>query len=141
MLKGGKGKTNTSQVNSPDRLNRIVEGTHIKGDIKTDSNFRIDGELVGTLDTMGKLVIGGTGRIEGEVKCGNADVEGEIIGNIHVDGVLMLKSTAKVIGNIKAGKLGIENGAQFNGKCDMGAKIETTRAEVNVEEDESELVY
>ena len=35
------GYSNGSQ--SPERLNRIVEGTHIEGDIKSDSNIRIDG--------------------------------------------------------------------------------------------------
>ena len=34
------GYSNGSQ--SPERLNRIVEGTHIEGDIKSDSNIRID---------------------------------------------------------------------------------------------------
>lgn len=130
-------------MNSPDRLNRIVEGTFIKGDVKTDSNFRIDGQLVGTLDTMGKLVIGVTGKIEGEIRCANADIEGEILGNIYVEGTLMIKSTAKIKGNIRASKIGMENGADFNGNCDMGdggVKI-VDEPVATVTEEPSELVY
>lgn len=138
MFKGSSSKTEA--VNSPDKLNRLVEGTSVKGDIKTDSNFRLDGELIGTLNTLGKLVVGPTGKIEGEIVCGNADIEGEVTGNIKVDGVLLLKSTAKFRGNIIAQKLAIENGADFNGNCHMGAgqaKFEQAVAPAV----ENELVY
>ena len=140
MFKSNSSKT--ENVNSPDKLNRLVEGTSVKGEIKTDSNFRLDGELVGILNTLGKLVIGPNGRIEGEVTCGNADIEGEIHGNIKVDGVLLLKSTAKVKGNIYALKLGIENGAEFNGNCYMGSNPpEVNLQNGTIVEIESELVY
>ena len=138
MFKGSNNKTET--VNSPDKLNRLVEGTVVKGEIKTDSNFRLDGELIGTLNTLGKLVVGPTGRIEGEIVCGNADIEGEVVGNIRVDGILVLKSTARFKGNITANKIGIENGAEFNGNCQMGTdspKLETPPLQVG----ESQLVY
>lgn len=103
-----KGSGNKSEVvNSPDKLNRLVEGTQVKGEIRTDSNFRLDGELVGNMNTLGKLVIGSNGRIEGDIVCGNADIEGEIVGNITVDGILILKSTAKITGNIIAKKLAL----------------------------------
>lgn len=143
MLKGAKGKS-TGQTNSPDKLNRIVDGTNIKGDIKTDSNFRLDGKLVGTLETTGKLVIGVSGKVEGDVICANADIEGEINGNIKVDGLLMLKASARINGNIVAGKIGVENGAEFNGQCSMGSiqSSDTTSTFIpEQEESETELVY
>ena len=144
MFKGGNGKQ-AGPSNSPDKLNRIVEGTSIKGDVKTDSNFRIDGTLDGTLETIGKLVIGVTGRIEGEITCGNADREGEFIGNIKVDGLLLLKSTAKINGNVTAGKIAIENGAVFNATCKMGgAPVEVENNFISESEptkETEELVY
>lgn len=146
MRNKGKNKTASSTAHSPDKLNRIVEGTNIKGDIVTDSNFRLDGFLDGTLKTSGKLVIGESGKIEGKVQCANADIEGEFNGDIIVDGLLILKSTAKVTGNVTAGKLGIENGAEFNGKCNMGGAVthvSENGAVVNETEaeDQTELVY
>jgi len=145
MFKGGNGKSD-GPVNSPDKLNRIVEGTNIKGDVNTDSNFRMDGLLEGTLKTSGKLVIGTTGKVEGEIVCGNADIEGEVVGDIKVEGILLLKTTAKINGNIIAGKIAVENGAEFNGKCNMsGTPIETpvdTDSTIDTEEsNENELVY
>jgi len=139
MFKGNN--TKAEPVNSPDKLNRLVEGTAVKGDIKTDSNFRLDGELNGTLNSLGKLVIGPSGKIEGDIICANADIEGEVIGNIKVDGLLLLKSTAKITGNITTVKLAIENGADFNGNCNMGTSPKVAERAVNLEKNESELVY
>lgn len=144
MRKGVKNKV-AGPTGSPDKLNRIVEGTSITGDVVTDSNFRLDGYLKGTLESAGKLVVGPSGKIEGEIVCGNADIEGEIVGNIKVDGVLILKSTARITGNIVAGKIGVENGAEFNGNCSMSGKPVEMNNNVPIgetaDESETELVY
>ena len=108
---------------SPERLNRIVEGTHIEGDIKSDSNIRIDGYLKGTITVKGRLVLGPTGKIDGNINCKNADLEGKLNGTIEVDELLSLKSTAKLQGEISTNKLSIEPGAIFSGNCKMGAVL------------------
>ena len=47
MFKSNKENLNKlkTNINSPDRLNRIVEGTVIEGQINSESNIRIDGFL------------------------------------------------------------------------------------------------
>ena len=116
---GGFG--NNSQ--SPDKLNRIVEGTHIVGDIKSESNIRIDGYVKGTVNTKGRLVLGTTGKIEGEIICRNADLEGKLNGVIQVSELLSLKNSAILHGEISTNKLSIEPGAIFSGNCKMGAVL------------------
>lgn len=111
--------------NSPDKLNRIVEGTEIIGDIKSDSNIRIDGKLKGTIITRGRLVIGSNGSIEGQITCENADIEGGFTGKITVNQLLSLKSTSRLSGDIITGKLAIEPGAEFSGTCAMGSVKES----------------
>ena len=118
----------TAEINSPDRLNRIVEGTSIEGDIRSDSNIRIDGRLKGTIHTKGRLVIGSSGIIEGEIICENADIEGVFIGKINVNQLLSLKSTAKLTGDIITSKLAIEPGAMFSGACSMGGMIKDLKS-------------
>jgi cytoskeletal protein CcmA (bactofilin family) len=108
---------------SPERLNRIVEGTIIEGDIKSDSNIRIDGYVKGTITVKGRLVLGPTGKIDGNVFCKNADLEGKLNGIIEVDELLSLKTTAKLQGEISTNKLSIEPGAIFSGNCKMGAVL------------------
>ncbi len=141
MFKGANGKAEVS--NSPDKLNRIVEGTVINGDVKADSNFRVDGQLEGSLNTLGKLVIGPTGKIEGEIRCANADIEGEIVGNITVDGLLNIKSTAKISGTITTNQIGMEVGCTFSGICNYTEKSDNPLVEetAKIIEEDSEMVY
>lgn len=126
MFKGSTNTTNKTKmanVNAPDRLNRIVEGTQIQGEIKADSNLRIDGFVKGVIQTKGRLVIGSSGKVEGDIICQNADIEGEVVGTIKVEELLTLKSTAKLNGKIITNKLAIEPGAEFTGTCDMGGTL------------------
>ncbi len=52
-------------------INLISNGTDITGDIISNGDIRIDGSLKGSLNTKGKVVIGQTGKISGEVICKN----------------------------------------------------------------------
>ena len=112
-----------SESQTPEKLNRIVSGTSIEGEIKTDSNIRIDGTVKGTISAKGRLVVGASGSIEGEIVCENADIEGKITGQISVNGLLSLKSTARLECDIATKKLAIEPGAVFTGNCTMGGGV------------------
>lgn len=104
-------------------INLIGAGTSIKGDIISNGDIRIDGTLEGSLRSKGKLVIGATGIMEGEVFCQNADISGSLNGQITVTELLSLKAIAKLTGDIVTSKLAIEPGATFSGSCSMGAVI------------------
>lgn len=113
----------TNEPHSPEKLNRIVSGTDIEGKIVSDSNIRIDGSVKGTVTVKGRLVVGPSGKIHGEIICENADIEGNINGVINVNGLLSLKSTARLECDIATKKLAIEPGAVFSGKCEMGGGV------------------
>ena len=101
------------------RLNVIGEGTSIQGDIQSNGDIRIDGSLVGNLSTQGKLVIGNSGKITGDIQCKNAEISGGIEGKITVAELLSLKASAKLHGDIITKKLAIEPNAVFTGTCKM----------------------
>ncbi len=109
-----------NQTTTEGVLNRIVEDSTITGEFKSTSNIRIDGNLKGNLITTGKLVLGVTGRIEGDVTCENAEIEGKISGKVSVRQLLSLKASSKVEGDIFTDKISIEPGAVFTGTCNMG---------------------
>lgn len=115
-------------------INRIVEGTVIEGEIRSESNVRIDGQFVGNINTRGRLVIGPSGKVEGTVNCENSEIEGLLKGKISVQQLLSLKASAKVEGDILTAKLSIEPGATFTGSCSMGAKVKDIQ---NVEQPET----
>lgn len=101
------------------KTNRIVEGTIIKGDIISKADFRLDGELIGNFQSMGKLVIGPTGSVTGDISCKNADIEGKFNGTIVVTELLNIKSKASIQGDVTVGKLAVEPGADFSASCTM----------------------
>lgn len=109
-------KNGTEQLG---KTNRIVEGTSIIGDIVSKADFRLDGELIGNFTSQGKLVIGASGVIKGEIICNNADIEGEFHGKIKVLEILNIKATARIHGEVVVGKLSIEPGAEFTATCTM----------------------
>jgi cytoskeletal protein CcmA (bactofilin family) len=100
-------------------INTIGKGTTIKGDVTSSGDFRIDGELKGSIKSDGKIVIGTTGNVEGEIFCQNADISGAVNANINVKELLSLKSSCVINGDIVTNKLAIEPGARFSGTCSM----------------------
>lgn len=105
-------------MESPAR-NLIGKGTVIKGDIESSGDIRVDGHLIGSLKTNGKIVVGQTGVIEGDITCKQADVSGVLKGILNCEELASLKSTSKVEIDLNTKQLCIEVGAVFTGKCQM----------------------
>ena len=101
------------------KTNRIVEGTTIKGDIMSQADFRLDGELIGNFQSKGKIVIGPAGSVTGDIICRNADIEGKFNGKIHVAEILNVKHKASIYGEVVCGKLSVEPSADFSASCMM----------------------
>lgn len=105
------------------KTNRIVEGTTIKGDIISQADFRLDGELIGNFQSSGKIVIGPAGSVTGDIVCKNADIEGKFNGKIQVAEILNVKSKASIQGEVSVGKLSVEPGAEFSASCAIKTNI------------------
>lgn len=138
MMMKRKEKT---QFESPERLNRLVEGAKVIGDLIADSNLRIDGEIIGNISTSSKVVIGENAVIKGNLVCQEADIEGKVDGKIDVEGLLTLRSNSKVTGDIQTGKLSIEEGALFLGKCNMGKTAAASKSVDVQRREEDDVVY
>ncbi|MBP5341445.1 MAG: polymer-forming cytoskeletal protein [Bacteroidales bacterium] len=113
--------------NSP--INIITDGTTVKGDIVASGDFRLDGLLEGNIQLNGKLVIGDSGVVNGNVLCQNANIIGTVNGNLSVKELLSLHASARVRGDILINKLSIEPGAVFSGKCRMIDEIRAQHEE------------
>jgi len=100
----------------------IGAGTSMKGDITSNGDLRIDGNLVGNINCSAKVVIGANGVVQGDINGQQADIMGKVTGTIKVKDLLQLKGGCQVNGNIQAAKLQIEPTANFNGECHMAAQ-------------------
>lgn len=114
------------EAENTNKINMIGVGTTIEGNISSNENIRFDGNLIGNLNTKGKVFVGQTGKVNGEIRCKNCEIEGVVDGRVIVEELLSLRAVSKLYGEIKTGKLAIEPGATFTGKCDMGGKKEIT---------------
>ena len=103
---------------SPAR-NLIGKGTVIKGDVESSGDIRVDGRLIGSLKSNGKIVIGQTGEVEGDLTCKQADISGTVKGVLKCEELTSLKSTSRVEVDLVTKQLYIEVGAIFTGKCQM----------------------
>ena len=123
---GSNSSTPTMSETSSDKWNRILSGTEITGNIVSDSNLIIEGLINGNVTCSGKVHVGTTGRIAGNLSATNAEFEGSQEGELSIDNLLILRSTARIKGNINTLKLNIEEGAFFEGACVMKSPVSST---------------
>jgi cytoskeletal protein CcmA (bactofilin family) len=110
---------NGTNAKSPS-LNMISEGTRIKGDLQSDNDIRISGNVDGQANSKGRVIVTSKGHIEGNVKAKDADIAGKLDGEMFISGKLILRQTAVINGDIHTKTLLVEEGAQINGNCKMG---------------------
>ena len=111
------------QSRDSNSIDIIEKTTKVVGDITSKADFRIDGNVEGTITTTGKVVVGENGVVSGKITCSNSDIAGLIKGSLDVSGILSLKSAARVEGDVVAGKLAVESGANVDANISMkGAK-------------------
>lgn len=98
-------------------VNMISSGTEIKGDVNIDGDFRIDGKLYGNIKCTGKLTVGTTGYIEGQIQCKNAEIAGKIKGTLNTAELTALKESSSFEGDISTSQITIEAGAKVSITC------------------------
>lgn len=106
--------------------NIIGQGTNFEGHLNTAGNIRVEGKVVGSIQTKAKIVLSNTSVVEGNIIAKTAEIGGEVQGAIMVSGLLTLKPTATIKGDIITSKLVFEEGAKFNGKCSMDSSLKVT---------------
>ena len=102
-------------------ITQIGHSVTIKGDISGNSDVRVAGNVVGGISIEGELIVERQGVVEAEIKTTTAVVAGSVKGNIECSDKLILESTSQFEGNIKTKRLIIQEGAIFQGNCQMGA--------------------
>lgn len=112
-------KGDSKKADNPDRLNRLVPGSEIIGDIVTNSNLRVDGVIKGNLNCNGRFVLGKEGKVTGNITAIEIEIDGAVEGDIHAKELLTLHKTASIKGDMETMRLVIEDGAQIDGNIQM----------------------
>ena len=98
-------------------ISRISAGTIIKGEIISPNDIRIDGTFEGKVTSKGRVVLGESAVVKGDIICNNIDLWGKVDGNVYVKDTLSLKEGCVMNGNLHIRRLAVELGATFNGTC------------------------
>lgn len=117
--------TMAKQVNGssgPQQVNMVAEGTVFEGTLRADSDVRVSGRIEGKVIVEGRVIVAQEGSIDGELESTSADVAGEVKGALNIKERLVLRSSARIDGNIRTARLIVEEGATFDGDCEMGGQ-------------------
>ena len=100
-------------------ITQLSETTNIIGNIEVDNDLRIAGTIKGNVSCTGHLIVLKSAKIEGELKASSIHLDGEIHGNVICENQIILEENCKIFGDLKTKQLIINNGAFFEGNCQM----------------------
>jgi cytoskeletal protein CcmA (bactofilin family) len=103
-----------------EELNGFMDqGTEVVGELRFRETFRIDGRLKGKIFSEKSVIIGESAQVEADIDCGVVSIRGTVTGSVHGRDKIELLAGSKVYGRLSSPKLVIEEGAFFQGECDM----------------------
>jgi cytoskeletal protein CcmA (bactofilin family) len=97
----------------------LGEDTVFSGTLSFNGVVRIDGKMDGEVNTDDTLIVGENGVLEADINAGTVICRGKIKGTIKASKRIEIHTNSEVVGNISAPALLVENGAIFDGNCDM----------------------
>ena len=101
-------------------LNTIIgKGSTVEGTLNINNCLRIDGTVKGKISCTETLTISSDGVVEAEINAKDAVFSGKVVGNVKVSGKVELDNNASVHGDITTSQIIINEGAFFQGNCNM----------------------
>ena len=108
-----------SKINFQNVHTMIGADAIIEGPIDLNEGIIIYGKVNGNGNTKGPVRIAQQAIVEGNITGSDIRVGGTVNGNIQSNGQVVLGKKSILKGDIIYRKLLIEDGAQFEGKCDI----------------------
>ena len=108
-------------LTSEDLNGFMDEGTEFQGELRFRDTFRVDGRVKGKIVSDNTLIVGETGHVEADIDCGVVSIRGTVTGRVQGRQKIELLSGSKVQATLVSPRLVIEEGAFFQGECDMGS--------------------
>jgi cytoskeletal protein CcmA (bactofilin family) len=104
----------------PSDLNGFLDsGSHVEGELRFETSFRVDGRFTGAVRSEGDLIVGEGGEVEGEIHVGQIFVSGTVRGSVRAARKVQISPNGKVYADLETPSLIVEDGAFFEGRCAM----------------------
>lgn len=99
-------------------INTIIgKGSAISGNMKVNGFIRVDGDIDGSLETDGNVIVGENARIRGDLTAKSVIFGGIIKGNIKSSESVKILAEAAVIGDVISRKVQVDGSAIIHGHC------------------------
>lgn|GEM_PF-694534 len=102
----------------------IGSGSRLIGDLISDEDVMLDGQIEGKIRAERMVTIGSGGELEGDVQARSVLVGGKVRGQILASERAELSATAVVHGSVQAPKIIIAEGAHLQGNVAMSIGAE-----------------
>lgn len=97
-------------------------GTMLKGDLITDGQVRIDGDIDGKIEARGTVIIGKKGRANASISAPVVIVGGGVRGKIFASEKVEILGSGIVIGDIQSPRLEVQDGVILQGNCSIAGR-------------------
>ena len=94
----------------------------VNGDLKIKGDILIYGTVLGNVECKGKVHTSKGSLINGNVNSKSAYINGKIEGDLRAQDKVVLAKFSQLKGNLVSSTLTIEEGARFDGVCNMQNK-------------------
>jgi cytoskeletal protein CcmA (bactofilin family) len=104
-------------------MTHIGASVTFDGDLTCEEDLTIEGHLTGNIHVReATLVVAQAATLEASVRAARVVVHGKVQGTISAGQRIELSQTSVVTADLSAIKVVITDGAQFNGRVDMGRR-------------------
>jgi len=104
-------------------MTHIGTSVDFDGDLTCDEDVTFEGRLTGNIHVReATLIVGKPGHVEASIRAARVVVHGTVQGSISAGERIELAPTAVVTGDLSATQVVFTDGAQFNGRVDMGRR-------------------
>jgi cytoskeletal protein CcmA (bactofilin family) len=119
----------------------IGKGVEVIGDVIFLDKLQVDGKVNGKIySEKGTLIIGETGKIEGQIDVGSCVIHGAINGDLNARARVEIHRTGRLNGDVITPALVVEEGSIFNGAIKMTKDAEVPRLDARATEGDKRKV-
>ena len=103
-------------------VTRIDESSKLTGKLYCQGPVRLEGQVKGEIRSEQEVTVANGACVEAAIRAECVLIAGEVVGDIVATRKITLEKTASVTGDLRTPGIVIEEGAQLEGRIDIGSK-------------------
>ncbi len=97
----------------------IGEGLNIEGEITSDEEVVVQGNLRGKLISTDAVSVGPRSLVQADISGQSVSIAGQVTGDVSAPERVDIQAGGRLVGDVKAARFTIADGASFKGAVDM----------------------